>query len=60
LDDVWYVIHEGVPHEFFPSGTDVVVVSFHTCASDELEEISCDSGATRNYESKDGGNGGGD
>jgi len=50
LDDVWYVIREGVPHEFFPSGTDVVVVSFHTCASDELEEISCDSGATRNYE----------
>jgi mannose-6-phosphate isomerase-like protein (cupin superfamily) len=50
LDDVWYVIREGVPHEFFPSGRDVVVVSFHTCASDELEEISCDSGATRNYE----------
>ena len=50
LDDVWYVIREGVQHEFFPSGRDVVVVSFHTCASDELEEISCDSGATRNYE----------
>src|SRR5262245_42785198 len=51
LEDVWYVIREGVPHEFFPSGTDVVVVSFHTCASDELEEINCDSGAKRNYES---------
>jgi mannose-6-phosphate isomerase-like protein (cupin superfamily) len=51
LADVWYVIPEGVPHEFFPSGADVVVVSFHTCASDELKEISCDSGATRNYES---------
>jgi len=50
LDDVWYVIPEGVPHEFFPSGRDVVVVSFHTCASDELEEINCDSGAIRNYE----------
>src|SRR5689334_11108386 len=50
LDDVWYVIPEGVPHEFFPSGRDVVVVSFHTCASDELEEINCNSGATRNYE----------
>ena len=50
LDDVWYVIREGVPHEFFPSGSDVVVVSFHTCPSDELEEISCDSGVTRNYE----------
>src|ERR1051325_4180901 len=52
LDDVWYVIREGVPHEFFPSGSDVVVVSFHTCACDELEEINCDSGAPRHYESK--------
>jgi hypothetical protein len=26
------------------------VLSFHTCTSDELEEISCDSGATRNYD----------
>lgn len=51
LDDVWYVIPEGVPHEFFPIGTDMVVVSFHTCAPDDLEEINCDSGATRNYES---------
>lgn len=50
LADIWYVIPEGVTHEFFPKGRDMVVVSFHTCASDELEEISCDSGATRNYE----------
>jgi hypothetical protein len=50
LDDVWYVIPENVPHEFFPTGGDMVVLSFHTCASDELEEISCNSGATRNYE----------
>lgn len=50
LADSWYVIPEGVPHEFFPKGSDVVVVSFHTCPSDELEEISCDSGAARNYE----------
>ncbi|HEX2268197.1 MAG TPA: hypothetical protein VHH35_01605 [Pyrinomonadaceae bacterium] len=49
LEDAWYVIPEGVPHEFFPEGRDVVVVSFHTCESDELEEISCDSGAARNY-----------
>ena len=49
LDDLWYVIPEGVPHEFFPRGRDMVVVSFHTCASDELEEISCDSEATRHY-----------
>jgi mannose-6-phosphate isomerase-like protein (cupin superfamily) len=50
LEDVWYVIPEGMPHEFFPKGQDLVVLSFHTCTSDELEEISCDSGATRNYD----------
>jgi mannose-6-phosphate isomerase-like protein (cupin superfamily) len=50
LDDVWYVIPQGVPHEFFPRGRDTVVVSFHTCASHELQEISCDSGASRHYE----------
>lgn len=50
LDDVWYVIPEGVPHEFFPRGRDVVVVSFHTCEPHELQEVSCDSGAVREYE----------
>ena len=50
LDDVWYVIPEGMPHEFFPRGTDVVVVSFHTCEPHELQEVSCGSGATREYE----------
>ena len=50
LDEIWYVIPEGTPHEFFPSGSDMVVVSFHTCSSEELEEISCDSGAMRTYE----------
>ena len=49
LEDVWYVIPEGTPHEFFPAETDMVVVSFHTSAPDELEEVSCDSGATRTY-----------
>jgi mannose-6-phosphate isomerase-like protein (cupin superfamily) len=49
-DDVWYVIPEGTPHEFFPRDTDVVVVSFHTCEPHELQEISCDSGAMREYE----------
>jgi len=52
LEDVWYVISEGVPHEFFPRERDMVVVSFHTCDSDELEEISCDSGTKRNYEQR--------
>ncbi len=49
LENIWYVIPEGTPHEFFPAGQDLVVVSFHTCTSDELEEVSCDSGATRTY-----------
>ena len=49
LENIWYVIPEGAPHEFFPAEKDMVVVSFHTCESDELEEISCDSGATRVY-----------
>ena len=48
--DCWYVIPEGTPHEFFPRGQDMVVVSFHTCASDELEEVSCASGTMRHYE----------
>jgi mannose-6-phosphate isomerase-like protein (cupin superfamily) len=52
FEDSWYVIPEGVPHEFFPEGKDVVVMSFHTCDSDELEEISCDSGESRNYEAR--------
>lgn len=51
LEDTWYVIPEGMPHEFFPEGRDVVVVSFHTCESDELEEISYDTKAARHYES---------
>jgi len=50
LEDIWYVIPEGVPHEFFPRGKDVVVVSFHTCEPHELQEISCDSGMMREYE----------
>jgi mannose-6-phosphate isomerase-like protein (cupin superfamily) len=50
LPDVWYVIDRGLPHEFFPRGSDMVVISFHTCAAKELEEISCDSGVTRIYE----------
>jgi hypothetical protein len=50
LADVWYVIGEGVPHEFFPEETEMVVVSFHTCDARELEEIECDSGAKRLYQ----------
>jgi hypothetical protein len=46
---VWYVINEGVPHEFFPEETEMVVVSFHTCEARELEEVACGSGAERLY-----------
>lgn len=52
LDEVWYVIPEGVPHEFFPEESDMVVVSFHTCAPEELEEVSCETGGHRLYEGR--------
>lgn len=50
LADIWYVIGKGVPHEFFPEGEDMVVVSFHTCEASELEEVSCETGEKRLYE----------
>ena len=50
LDEIWYVIPEGVPHEFFPEASDMVVISFHTCAAEELEEVSCQTGGSRLYE----------
>jgi len=46
----WHVIPQGVPHEFFPAGEPMVVVSFHTCSPEELEEVACGSGASRHYE----------
>lgn len=49
LENIWYVIPEGTPHEFYPAGKDMVVVSFHTSAPDDLEEVSCDAGTTRTY-----------
>ena len=49
LETAWYVINEGVPHEFFPEATEMVVVSFHTCEARELEEVACESGAERLY-----------
>jgi len=52
LENVWYVIGEGVPHEFFPEETEMAVVSFHTCEARELEEIECEAGAKRLYQSK--------
>lgn len=49
--DKWVVIDKNVPHEFFPERENMVVVSFHTCEATELEEVSCDSGEKRLYES---------
>jgi hypothetical protein len=49
--NIWYVIGEGVPHEFFPEKTEMVVVSFHTCEARELEEVECRAGAKRLYQS---------
>jgi mannose-6-phosphate isomerase-like protein (cupin superfamily) len=51
LQDRWYVIDRNVIHEFFPEGEDVVVISFHTCAADELVEVEQGSGHVRRYES---------
>lgn len=50
LADIWYVIGEGIHHEFFPEGEDMVVVSFHTCEADQLEEVACQTGERRIYE----------
>ena len=49
-DDVWTVIDKNVPHEFFPERTDMVVLSFHTCAAEDLIEIECGTGHQRHYE----------
>jgi hypothetical protein len=55
LHEVWYVIDRNIPHEFFPVDRDMVVISFHTCAADELQEISCDTGESRFYTKSEGG-----
>ncbi len=52
LTDKWFVIGEGVPHEFFPEKENMVVVSFHTCEASELEEVDCKTSEKRVYESE--------
>jgi len=52
IEDIWYVIEEGVEHEFFPEGQDMVVISFHTCAANELQEVFCETSRSRVYEKK--------
>jgi mannose-6-phosphate isomerase-like protein (cupin superfamily) len=54
LANIWYVIDEGVHHEFFPEETEMVVVSFHTCEAHELEEIDCVAGTKRFYQMRQG------
>jgi len=49
IQDKWHIIDSGVPHEFFPRGEDMAVVSFHTCPVDELVEIESGSGERRLY-----------
>ncbi|HIE05492.1 MAG TPA: cupin domain-containing protein [bacterium (Candidatus Stahlbacteria)] len=44
-----YVIDKNIPHEFYPEAEDMVVLSYHTCLSNDLMEIRCDSGAKRRY-----------
>lgn len=50
LEDMWHVIGTGVHHEFFPEKEDMIVVSFHTCEANELEEVDCGTGERRLYE----------
>jgi len=50
VEDVWTIIEKNVPHEFFPEQTDMVVLSFHTCAAEDLIEIECETGHQRHYE----------
>lgn len=45
----WIVIPEGVAHEFLPEGEAMVVMSFHTCAAEDLEEVAEATGVSRHY-----------
>ncbi|KAF0162257.1 MAG: hypothetical protein A2499_13960 [Stygiobacter sp. RIFOXYC12_FULL_38_8] len=45
-----YVIDQGVSHEFFPGDEDLVVLSLHTVAPEELIEINCSLDKKRNYQ----------
>jgi hypothetical protein len=50
LAEIWNVIDKGVPHEFFPEDSNMVVISLHTCEATELEEVDCETGEKRLYE----------
>lgn len=49
IPDKWLVIDKHIPHEFFPREKDMVVISFHTCSSDDLLEVRCDGKGSRTY-----------
>jgi hypothetical protein len=53
LAEKWCIIGRGVPHEFTPKRDDMTVISFHTCAEDELQEMDSETGGTRFYENPD-------
>ncbi len=48
--ECWCIIEKNTPHEFYPRETDMVVISYHTCASKELIEIRCDTHTQLFYE----------
>ena len=43
---------KGIPNEFLPQKENMVVVSFHTCGTTELEGVDCETGAKRVYEGR--------
>jgi len=50
IQQVWYVIPKNVPHAVATRDRLNVVLSFHTCSSNELIEVETSSGRSRFYE----------
>lgn len=50
LGEPWFVIEPGVPHEFYPVKSDMIVMSFHTATAQELLEVSESGASIRHYE----------
>jgi hypothetical protein len=48
-EQVWYIIPKNVPHSVMTFDRTNVVLSFHTCSSDELIEVETSSGRSRFY-----------
>ena len=47
--DDWTVIDAGVPHEFYPIGQEMVVMSFHTADAEALLEVAASDSRARRY-----------